>query len=104
MDKKACEMAKLNLLIIAADGQTHQLPDIDKSIQQGNSLIDDPELIGLKLSFNWEERFREVYEKAVWVREVKIEDDLTITLKIGSENPSKLEQRTSSTLVAVLRI
>ena len=46
---------------------------------------------------------REVYEKAVWVREVKIEDDLTITLKIGSENPSKLEQRTSSTLVGATK-
>lgn len=63
LDKKACEIAKLNLLIMAAEGGTHQLPNIDKMIKQGNSLIDDPKIIGLRLAFNWKEQFPEVFNR-----------------------------------------
>jgi type I restriction-modification system DNA methylase subunit len=63
LDKKACEMAKLTLLIMAAEGGTHQLPNIDKMIRQGNSIIDDPSIVGPKLAFNWREQFPDVFDK-----------------------------------------
>jgi len=63
LDKKACEMAKLNLLIMAAENETHRLPNLSRTIKQGNSLIDDPSIIGIRLAFSWKEKFPEVFER-----------------------------------------
>lgn len=52
LDKQACEMTKLNLLIMAAEGGTHRLPDVDNTIKQGNSIRTE--------LFNWETKFPEI--------------------------------------------
>jgi len=66
LDKKAVEIAKLNLLLKLLEGETSEslsrlestkklLPMLD-NIKNGNSLIDDPSVGGEK-AFNWKEEF-----------------------------------------------
>ena len=62
LDKKAVEMARLNMLILGAETGVHRLPNIDTSIQKGNSLIDEFSIAG-KNAFRWEENFKDVFEQ-----------------------------------------
>ena len=62
LDKQAIELARLNLLLqIAEKGE--KLPSIEKKIQCGNSLIDDPAVAGEDKAFKWEERFEDVMDE-----------------------------------------
>ena len=61
LDTKAVELAQLNLLLKAAEDR-HKLPKLDHTIQNGNSLIDDPVVAG-KFAFKWEENFSEVFRQ-----------------------------------------
>lgn len=71
LDEKAVEIARLNLLINSLDSRM-KLPDLDKHIKNGNSLISgtDEELIKKfgknyhdKKPFNWKEEFPEVFNR-----------------------------------------
>ncbi|MCK4647771.1 N-6 DNA methylase [Candidatus Pacearchaeota archaeon] len=55
LDERACDIAKLNLSLKLAT-RKEKLPELHKNIQNGNSLIDDPEVAGDK-AFKWEEKF-----------------------------------------------
>ena len=58
LDRQAVEIAQLNLLLkIAEKGQ--RLPLLRQNIKCGNSLIDDPTIVGQK-AFKWEEEFPEI--------------------------------------------
>jgi len=60
LDEQAVEIARLNLLLkIAEKGQ--RLPLLQKNIECGNSLIDDPNVAGDK-AFMWEEEFNEIMD------------------------------------------
>ena len=62
LDKQAIELARLNLLLqIAEKGE--KLPSIEKKIQCGNSLIDDPAVAGEDKAFKWEDRFKDVMDE-----------------------------------------
>lgn len=60
LDKKAVEMAKLNMLLVGAEKGVHRLPDLDLSIRQGNSLIDDRSVS--RRSFKWEQEFKQIMD------------------------------------------
>lgn len=71
LDPQAVEIARLNLLINALD-QRMRLPNLDKNIRNGNSLISgtDEELTKCfgkdfrdKKPFNWQEEFPEVFKQ-----------------------------------------
>lgn len=71
LDEKAVEIARLNLLINSLDSRM-KLPDLDKHIKNGNSLISgtDEELKNSfgknyrdKKPFNWVEEFPEVFNR-----------------------------------------
>ncbi len=58
LDKRACDIAKLNLsLKMAEHGQ--KLPMLRDNIRVGNSLIDDKDIAGYK-AFVWQEEFKEI--------------------------------------------
>ncbi|MDI6738501.1 MAG: N-6 DNA methylase [Nanoarchaeota archaeon] len=62
LDKQAIELARLNLLLhIAEKGE--KLPSIEKKIQCGNSLIDNPAVAGEDKAFKWEDRFKDVMDE-----------------------------------------
>ncbi len=69
LDKKAVEIAQLNLLLKLIEGETSEtlsqikklnriLPMLDNNIKCGNSLIDDPAVAGDK-AFKWEQQFED---------------------------------------------
>lgn len=58
LDKKAVEIAQLNLLLKAAETR-HRLPMLNDNIQWGNSLIDDEKVAG-DAAFKWNERFPDI--------------------------------------------
>ncbi|RLG20352.1 hypothetical protein DRN67_00160 [Candidatus Micrarchaeota archaeon] len=58
LDPKAVEIARLNLLLKAAETK-HKLPELDRNIKCGNSLIDST-LSEEKRAFNWNEEFEEI--------------------------------------------
>ncbi|MCK4319453.1 N-6 DNA methylase [Candidatus Micrarchaeota archaeon] len=60
LDEKATEIARLNLLLKAAE-KRHLLPALDKNIRIGNSLIDSEEVAGER-AFNWEEKFPDIIQ------------------------------------------
>ncbi len=71
LDEKAVEIARLNLLINSLDSRM-KLPDLDKHIKNGNSLVTgtDEELKKYfgksyrdKKPFNWKEEFPEVFNR-----------------------------------------
>jgi len=55
LDKQAVDIAQLNLLLKVAE-KKRRLPVLQENIKSGNSLIEDPNLIGDK-AFNWVEQF-----------------------------------------------
>ena len=57
LDQQAVEIAQLNLLLKALD-QKQPLPHLG-NIKCGNSLIDDPKIVGIR-AFNWNDEFPEV--------------------------------------------
>lgn len=58
LDNKAVEITKLNLLLKAAEKGRKLPEELDKHIQQGNSLIDDESVAKLN-AFNWIGEFQE---------------------------------------------
>jgi len=58
LDPKAVEIAQLNLLLKAAE-KKHRLPTLQENIKVGNSIIDDPNIVGDK-AFIWEDKFKEI--------------------------------------------
>ncbi|MFA4945929.1 MAG: N-6 DNA methylase [Candidatus Micrarchaeia archaeon] len=58
LDLKAVEIARLNLLLKAAETK-HKLPALEGNIKCGNSLIDDPAVAGER-AFDWNKEFKEV--------------------------------------------
>jgi type I restriction-modification system DNA methylase subunit/REP element-mobilizing transposase RayT len=66
LDEQAVEVARLNLLLRAADAR-ERLPMLTH-IRRGNSLIDDPAVVG-DAAFRWEDEFLEVFAgrtRALW--------------------------------------
>ncbi|MCC6643616.1 N-6 DNA methylase, partial [Candidatus Peregrinibacteria bacterium] len=61
VDKKAVEIAQLNLLLKIAE-KGHKLPLLEQNIQNGNSLIDDHAVVG-DMAFNWDECFGAVMKE-----------------------------------------
>ncbi len=61
LDPKAVEIAKLNLLLKAAE-KKRTLPMLDNNIKCGNSLIDDKKVAGDK-AFVWEKEFPTIMKK-----------------------------------------
>ncbi|MFA5412730.1 MAG: N-6 DNA methylase [Candidatus Micrarchaeia archaeon] len=61
LDTKAVEIAQLNLLLKSAEDR-HKLPKLDHTIQNGNSLVDDPAIAG-RFAFKWEDKFPEVFRQ-----------------------------------------
>jgi len=61
LDKKAVEIAQLNLLLKIAE-KGHRLPLLEQNIKNGNSLIEDERLAG-DLAFDWKEKFRQVMDE-----------------------------------------
>jgi len=74
LDKKAVEIAQLNLLLKLLEGETSEtiifskakkiLPMLNENIKNGNSLIDDASISDN--AFKWEEKFKEIikYDKS----------------------------------------
>jgi type I restriction-modification system DNA methylase subunit len=58
LDKQAVDIAQLNLLLKVAE-KKKRLPILQQNIKNGNSLIDDPNLVGDK-AFRWNEEFAEI--------------------------------------------
>lgn len=61
LDGQAVELTKLNLLLSSTYSRT-KLPKLGNNIEQGNSLIDDPEVAGDE-AFDWNKRFKDVMDK-----------------------------------------
>ncbi len=65
LDEKAVELAHLNLMLTALENETNQLknrklPEMNKNLKNGNSLIDDPKVAGDK-AFTWQAQFPDVF-------------------------------------------
>lgn len=61
LNEESVEITKLSLFLkVCKTGL--KLPNLDKNIKCGNSLIDDIEYAGDK-AFNWEENFKEIFDK-----------------------------------------
>lgn len=65
LDEKAVELAHLNLILAALEGETstlvnRKLPDMHTNLKNGNSLIDDHKVAGDK-AFNWHAQFPDVF-------------------------------------------
>ncbi|MDG6219117.1 MAG: N-6 DNA methylase [Candidatus Thermoplasmatota archaeon] len=60
LDPQAVEIAQLNLLLKLAE-KRKRLPTLQENIKCGNSLIDDPEIIGNR-AFKYEEEFKKIME------------------------------------------
>ena len=61
LNEESIEITKLALFLKVAQRDS-KLPDLDKNIKCGNSLIADPEYVGKK-AFNWEIEFPEIFEQ-----------------------------------------
>lgn len=61
LDPKAVEIAQLNLLLKAAETR-HRLPDLRENIKCGNSLIDDPVVVGER-AFDWNKEFETIMKE-----------------------------------------
>ncbi len=61
LNEESVEITKLSMFLKVAQKDS-ALPDLDKNIKCGNSIVDDPEYAGEK-AFNWEERFSEIFEE-----------------------------------------
>lgn len=59
LDPKAVEISQLNLLMKIAE-RGHRLPILQENIKCGNSIIDDPDIVGEDKAFIWEERFPKI--------------------------------------------
>ena len=60
LDPKAVEIAQLNLLLQISE-RKHRLPELQRNIKIGNSLIDDSTVS--KKAFKWEEEFPEIIKE-----------------------------------------
>lgn len=60
LDPKAVEIAQLNLLLKLAE-KRQRLPTLQENIKCGNSLIDDPNIVG-DHAFDWNTQFRDIIE------------------------------------------
>ncbi len=61
LDEKAVEIAQLNLLLKIAE-KRKRLPVLQNNIKNGNSLIDDPKIVGYGKAFKWDEKFKEIMD------------------------------------------
>ncbi|MDQ7917204.1 TaqI-like C-terminal specificity domain-containing protein [Mesonia sp. MT50] len=61
LNQESVEIAKLSLWLRTAQ-PNRKLNDLSNNIKCGNSLIDDPEVGGVK-AFNWQEEFPHIFEK-----------------------------------------
>lgn len=61
LNEESVEIAKLSLWLRTAQ-PNRKLNDLSSNIKCGNSLIDDPEIVGDK-AFNWQNEFPKVFEK-----------------------------------------
>jgi hypothetical protein len=60
LNEESVEITKLGMFLKVAQKDV-KLPDLDKNIKCGNSLIDDSDYAGEK-AFNWEKEFPEIFE------------------------------------------
>lgn len=60
LNRESIEITKLSLWLKTAD-KDKTLATLENNIKCGNSLIDDPEIVG-ELAFDWEKEFPEVFE------------------------------------------
>ena len=65
LNEESVEITKLSLFLKLATNsgitKGFQLPNLDKNIKCGNSLIDDKEIVGNK-AFKWKEEFKEIFD------------------------------------------
>ena len=59
LNKESVEITKLSLWLKTAD-KNKTLASLENNIKCGNSLIDDPEIVG-NLAFNWEKEFPDIF-------------------------------------------
>lgn len=59
LNKESVEITKLSLWLKTAD-KNKTLASLENNIKCGNSLIDDPEIVG-NLAFNWKKEFLEIF-------------------------------------------
>ncbi len=59
LNKESVEITKLSLWLKTAD-KNKTLASLENNIKCGNSLIDDPEIVG-NLAFNWKKEFPEIF-------------------------------------------
>ena len=90
LDAKAVEIAQLNLLLKLAE-KRHRLPTLKDNIRCGNSLIDNPEIVGDK-AFKWEEKFEDIiqYDEAG-----NLKQDYGFDVVIGNPPYFNIETMTS---------
>jgi len=62
LDVQAVEIAQLNLLLKLAE-KRQRLPTLQENIKCGNSLIDDPNIVG-NHAFDWNTQFKDIMERA----------------------------------------
>ncbi|MDD4353410.1 MAG: N-6 DNA methylase [Candidatus Nanoarchaeia archaeon] len=86
LDEQAVEIARLNLLIKAAE-KKHLLPTLDQNIKNGNSLIDDPSVAGNK-AFKWEEEFEAIMKEGGF--DVIIGNPPYVNIYLLSKNTSEI--------------
>ncbi len=65
LNEESVEITKLSLFLKLASNtgitKGFQLPNLDKNIKCGNSLIDDEEIVANK-AFNWKEEFKDIFD------------------------------------------
>lgn len=59
-NKESVELTKLSMFLKVAKRDL-QLPNLDNNIKCGNSIIDNPDIVGDE-AFNWKEEFHDVFE------------------------------------------
>ncbi|QQG40145.1 MAG: N-6 DNA methylase [Candidatus Aenigmatarchaeota archaeon] len=62
LDNKAVEIAKLNLLLKAAENGRRLPKELDAHVKRGNSIIDDEKVVGAD-AFRWESEFTDIVKQ-----------------------------------------
>ncbi|MDR3222478.1 MAG: Eco57I restriction-modification methylase domain-containing protein [Methanobrevibacter sp.] len=92
LNKGSVEITKLSLLLKVAQSED-KLPDLDKNIKCGNSLIDDSDVIDT--AFNWNEEFLDAFQDVGF--DIVIGNPPYLNAKIMAENnPTEREYLLSS--------
>ncbi len=87
LDKQAVDVAQLNLLLKVAE-KKERLPTLQKNIKNGNSLIDDYNIVGDK-AFVWDKEFSEIVNEGGF--DVIIGNPPYVNVYLLSKNVKEME-------------